>query len=117
MCLCFPIIRPLWRRYVKGLSKGDSSGPFSSMDRGYELSGRTNTNHGKSGMNTFTVSAGTGVLKHSKKTDNNSTDSILGDDFRVGGGVHGGIKETKSVVIEYDDQENVTERSQSGRSI
>ncbi|KAF2804033.1 uncharacterized protein BDZ99DRAFT_398878 [Mytilinidion resinicola] len=117
MCLCFPVLRPLWRRYVKGLSKGDSSnGPFSSRERGYQLSGRTNTTN-KNG-NTFTVSASVPGIKHSKQPDNDSADSILGEDFRMHStNPHalGGIKETKSVVIEYDDRD--TERSQSGRSV
>jgi hypothetical protein len=112
MCLCFPILRPLWRRYVKGISKSNSSDPFASRERGYELSGRTNTNYGKRTTNTFTVTGG-GPVKHSKQADNESADSILGDEFRVAHGL-GGIKETKSVVIEYEDR---YEQSQSGRSV
>ncbi|KAF2497732.1 hypothetical protein BU16DRAFT_323455 [Lophium mytilinum] len=119
MCLCFPVLRPLWRRYVKGLSKGDSSGPFSSRERGYQLSGRTTTATNNKNGHSFTVSATLpGGTKHSKQPDNDSADSILGEDFRIHStGQHalGGIKETKSVVIEYDDRD--TERSQSGRSV
>ncbi|OCK81465.1 hypothetical protein K432DRAFT_392157 [Lepidopterella palustris CBS 459.81] len=111
MCLCVPTFRPLWRRFVKGLSRDDSGGPFSKSDQGYPLSGRTHTSVG-AGNNTF-VTAGGGI-KHSQKPDNESTDSILRDEDRPSGRL-GGIKETKSVVVEYDDRD--TTRSQSERSV
>jgi len=110
MCLCFPTFRPLWRRYVKSINKSNSSDPFTSRERGYQLSGHVNTNNGKSATNTFTVTGG--PAKHSKQSDNESADSILGDEFRAGA-LHG-IKQTKSVVIEYEDG---YEQSQSGHIV
>ncbi|OCK85025.1 hypothetical protein K432DRAFT_439566 [Lepidopterella palustris CBS 459.81] len=101
VCVCLPTMLPLWRRYVKGLSKSGSEAAIYHGQNGYPLNGRSNA-----GNNTFTVTAGGGI-KHSKRPDNQSAENILGEEFRADA-----IKETRSVVIEYDDQ--ITDRSEHG---
>jgi len=100
MCVCVPATRPMWRRYVQGLSS--SSGGISHAHGGYHLSGRSTTANGN---NTVTVTAGGGI-QHSKQPDNQSDEIILSDEYRSG------IRETRSVVVEYDDPSaNRSERS------
>jgi len=92
----------MWRRYVQGLSS--SSGGISHGHGGYPLSGRSITTN----RNTFTVTASGGIEHrlHGKRPDNHSDEIILGDEYR------NGIRETRSVVVEYDDPSgNRSERS------